>query len=161
MILIKFRNAILKGFFNILTIFGTHFKVRKSMFLLEEFFSFFLRDFSVFQVTFVPKNDKMKVVFWTKICLGQKLISPLDNLIISLPISKIKNQKTPITTLIKDIQKCPELFLSRRVPNSILVLSIIYYHFARKLIGSDCNPILPLELLINMSIHNRSFSYTF
>lgn len=119
MILIKFRNAVLKSYFDILTIFGTDFKVRKSMFLLEKLFCFFLGNFSVFQVTFVTKNDKMKVVFWTKICLRQELVSPLDNLIKSLSISKIKNQKTSIAALIKDIQKCSKLFLSRRVPNGI------------------------------------------
>lgn len=161
MILVELGDTLTKSLLDILSIFGTDFEISKTIFLLKKLLCFLIRNLSVFQVTFVSQYHKMKLVFWTQIGLGKKLIPPLDNLLESLSISQIEHQKTTVTSLVKDVQKCPELFLPSSVPNGVRVLNIINDHFVRKLICPDCYPVLTLKLLIDMAIDNRSFSDPF
>jgi hypothetical protein len=161
MILIELGNALSEGLLDVLSILGTDLEVSQPIFLLEKLFCFFIGNFSVFQVTLVSQDHKVKVVLGSQIGLGEKLIPPLDDFFEGFSVSQIEHQETAVTSLVKDVQKSSEFLLASSVPNRVRELNILDDHFMGKLVCSDCYPVLALKLLINVSIDNRGFSHPF
>lgn len=159
-ILIKQRNGFFKCDLYIEILLRTNFKVKQSV-LLKKISCLLLAYFSVVHITFIAKNNELEFVLWVYICLLQKLVSPFEHFLEGFSYCHVEDDETAVASFVENIQKGSELLLTRSVPYSELILFVFYLHCKGELVRSDSDSVLRLELLVNQSLNNRGFPYSF
>ena len=131
------------------------------MLLSEKLVRLFFSHFPVFHITFIAQDNEMEVVFGRQIRFGDELVPPFYYFLKGLSIGHIKDQETAIASLVENVEQSSELLLASRVPYRITILTVIDDQLVRKLVSTDSDSVLALELLIHMPVHNGRLAHPF